>query len=254
MSTPTSAPPNSRRCRERYPRGVTQLPQRPSAPSERLIVALDFDTLADAIALVETLGEAVVWYKVGLRMFVPEGIASVRALLERGRRVFLDLKMHDIPETVRSASRNIAEAGVEMLTVQGDADTVRAAAEGVEGRAAVLYVPMLSSQAGTDSEKLILRRGEQALEAGADGLIVSGQEVAAARRHFGDGILLVSPGIRPSSAATDDHKRSLTPGEAVQLGADYLVVGRPIRDAGDPRAAAEQIIAEVAQVSTVSGG
>lgn len=233
---------------------MTPLPLRPASPNERLIVALDFDTLGEAIALVEALGESVCWYKVGLRMFVPEGIASVRALRERGKRVFLDLKMHDIPETVRSAARNIAEAGVEMLTVQGDADTVRAAAEGVDGRAAVLFVPMLSSQAGTNSEEVILGRGEQALQAGASGLIVSGQEVAAARRRFGDWVLLVSPGIRPSSAPTDDHKRSLTAGEAVRLGADYLVVGRPIRNAGDPRAAAEQMIAEVAQVSTVSGG
>ncbi len=233
---------------------MTPLPLRPASPNERLIVALDFDTLAEATALVETLGESVCWYKVGLRMFVPEGIASVRALRERGKRVFLDLKMHDIPETVRSAARNIAEAGVEMLTVQGDADTVRAAAEGVEGRAAVLFVPLLSSQAGTNGEEVILGRGEQALQAGASGLIVSGQEVATARRRFGDGVLLVSPGIRPSSASTDDHKRSLTPGEAVRLGADYLVVGRPIRSAGDPRAAAEQMIAEVAQASTVPGG
>lgn len=254
MSTPTSAPANSRRCRERYPRGVTPLPQRPSSPSERLIVALDFDTLAEATALVETLGEAVVWYKVGLRMFVPEGIASVRALRERARHVFLDLKMHDIPETVRSAARNIADAGVEMLTVQGDADTVRAAAEGVEGRAAVLFVPMLSSQAGANTEALILERGGAALEAGADGLIVSGEEIAAARKRFGEGVLLVSPGIRPSSTDANDHKRSLIPGEAIRLGADFLVVGRPIRDASNPRVAAEQIIQEIAQFSAVSGG
>lgn len=227
---------------------------RPSHPNERLIVALDFDALQDALALVEAIGDVVQWYKVGLRMFVPEGIASVRALRERGKRVFLDLKMHDIPETVRSAARNIASEGVEMLTVQGDEETARAAAEGAGGAAVVLFVPLLSSQTSADNVTIILERGEQALDAGATGLVVSGQEIAAARRRFGEGVLLVSPGIRPSNAPADDHKRSLSPGEAVRLGTDYLVVGRPIRNATDPRAAAEQVITEVAQVSSLSGG
>lgn len=227
---------------------------RPSHPNERLIVALDFDALQDALALVEAIGDVVQWYKVGLRMFVPEGIASVRALRERGKRVFLDLKMHDIPETVRSAARNIASEGVEMLTVQGNQETARAAAEGAGGAAAVLFVPLLSSQTSADNVTIILERGAQALDAGATGLVVSGQEIAVARRRFGEGVLLVSPGIRPSNASADDHRRSLSPGEAVRLGADYLVVGRPIRNATDPRAAAEQVITEVAQVSSLSGG
>ncbi|MER3413103.1 MAG: orotidine-5'-phosphate decarboxylase [Armatimonadota bacterium] len=225
---------------------MTSLPEHPTSPNERLIVALDFDTLGDALHLVGVIGESVLWYKVGLRLFVPEGIATVHALRDRGKRVFLDLKMHDIPETVRSAARNIADAGVEMLTVQGDADTVHAAVEGVEGRASVLFVPMLSSQGDAESEALILERGKQALEAGASGLIVSGREIEAARKRFGGKTLLVSPGIRPSSATADDHKRTLPPREAVRLGADYLVVGRPIREAVEPRVAAEQIIAEIA--------
>lgn len=224
---------------------------KPTSPDERLIVALDFDTLGEAIALVEALGGSVCWYKVGLRMFVPEGIASVRALRERGKRVFLDLKMHDIPETVRSAARNIAEAGVEMLTVQGDADTVRAAVEGVEGRCAVLFVPLLSSQGGEDAEDVILPKGEAALHAGADGIIVSGKEIGAARQSFGDAPLLVSPGIRPTDASIDDHSRAMTPARAIELGADYLVVGRPIRSASDPKAAADAILVEVRQASSL---
>lgn len=223
---------------------------KPTSPDECLIVALDFDTLTEALALVETLGESVCWYKVGLRMFVPEGIASVRALRERGKRVFLDLKMHDIPETVRSAARNIAEVGVEMLTVQGDADTVRAAAEGAEGRAAVLFVPLLSSQGGEGAEDVILSKGEAALEAGADGMIVSGPQIEHARRSFGDAAVLVSPGIRPSDSSLDDHRRAMTPARAIELGADYLVVGRPIRNAPNPKAAAHAILAEVRQASS----
>jgi orotidine-5'-phosphate decarboxylase len=225
---------------------VTPHPLRPAAPKERLIVALDFDTLDEALALVEALGETVTWYKVGLRLFVPEGIAAVRALRERGKRVFLDLKMHDIPETVRSAARNIADAGVEMLTVQGSAETAQAAAEGAEGRAAVLFVPLLSSQGGDESESLILTRGAEALRAGANGLIVSGEEIAAARRAFGEA-LLVSPGIRPLDSSVDDHRRALTASRAIHMGSDYLVVGRPIRSAADPRAAAEAILAEIRQ-------
>ncbi len=218
----------------------------PTSLEERLIVALDFDTLEEALGLVERLGEAVVWYKVGLRLFVPEGIAAVEALRKRGKRVFLDLKMHDIPETIRTAARNIARAGAEMLTVQGDAETARAAAEGVEERTAVLFVPMLSSQAGEDAEQVILSRGAAALDAGAHGLIVSGGEIAAARRAFQDA-LLVSPGIRPAEASVDDHKRAMTPSRALQMGADYLVVGRPIRSAPDPRSAAEAILNEMRQ-------
>jgi orotidine-5'-phosphate decarboxylase len=224
---------------------------KPASPDERLIVALDFDTLAEAMALVETLGDSILWYKVGLRMFVPEGIASVRALRERGKRVFLDLKMHDIPETVRSAARNIAEAGVEMLTVQGDADTVRAAAEGVQGRCAVLFVPLLSSQGDEDAEGVILAKGKAALQAGADGIIVSGKQIGAARESFGDEPLLVSPGIRPTDTSLDDHSRAMTPGRAIELGADFLVVGRPIRTAPDPKAAADAILVEVRQASSL---
>jgi len=229
-------------------------------PRERLIVALDAPALSDAIALVERLGAAVTRYKVGLELFAAEGPRAVDELRARGARVFLDLKLHDIPETVRRAARAASSRGAELLTVHaaGGRAMLEAAAAGAREAGAgtrVLAVTVLTSMdvadlaaAGTqvDSiESLVLRRAALARDAGCDGVIASPREARAIRREVGDGFLIVTPGIRPS-ATGDDQKRTATARAAIEAGADAVVVGRPIRDASDPAAAARSLLAELA--------
>jgi orotidine-5'-phosphate decarboxylase len=234
----------------------------PSA-RERLIVALDVDTLAEALRLVDRLGDDVSFYKVGLQLFMAGGLTIVKRIVEDGKKVFLDLKIDDTPRTVQEAVRNSAIDGVEFFTLQGNADTVRAARVGRGQRSSpkFLQVTYLSSWDGSDLldhlhadagaakrsiDDQVVLRARRILDSGCDGVIASGISVSRLRREF-PGMLIVTPGIRPSGASSDDHKRSMTPIEAISSGADYLVVGRPIRSSDDPKATAHKIQQEIEQ-------
>jgi orotidine-5'-phosphate decarboxylase len=234
-------------------------------PEERIIVALDVPTADEALSLVDELEGLVSFYKVGLELLLAGGLENLLVRLARQSKVFVDLKLpNDIPETVRRAVAVATRTGVKFLTLSHSAtgETIRAA---VAGRASqsdphLLFVPVLSSldssdfaaasrQASSEFGADLVRRAGSAAGDGVDGFIISGQEIALLRQAFPHATL-VSPGIRPAGAAKDDHKRSCTPGEAIRLGADYIVVGRPIRDAPHRRDAAKRIIEEIAAQGT----
>ncbi|MCX7960879.1 MAG: orotidine-5'-phosphate decarboxylase [Burkholderiales bacterium] len=225
------------------------------APRDRLIVALDVPRAADARALVERLGDAACVYKLGLELFTADGYFElVDWLVARGAKVFADLKLYDIPETVRRATANVAASGATFLTVHGHRSLLEAAAS-AKGRLKLLAVTVLTSfdardlaemRANATVEELVLARARAAAEAGCDGVIASAREAARLKREFGDRLLVVTPGIRAAGEPHGDQKRTLTAGEAIRAGADYLVVGRPIRDARDPREAALAIQRDIA--------
>ena len=237
------------------------------APRERLIVALDVDTGDEAIELVELLGENVSFYKVGLQLFMEGGLSIVKQLVAQGKKVFLDLKIDDTPRTVEHAVRQAAIEGVKFFTLQGNADTAQAAraGRGDQPSPQLLQVTLLSSWDRTDLidhlhvppalqktlvfDDFVLHRTARILDSGCDGVIASGSSVTGLRANYPD-VLIVTPGIRANDASKDDHKRSLTPSEAIFAGADYLVVGRPIRNADDPKATAAKIQEEIAQAVT----
>ncbi len=234
-------------------------------PQDRIIVALDVPTHADARKLVDDLDGLVSFYKVGLELLMAGGLSDLLRTLVKENQVFVDLKLpDDISATVKSVVRLASEMGVRFLTLSqtvGPA-TIRAAAEGRGDRTSpeLLWVPWISSldqadfaeQTGrnpSEFRKDVVRRAKAAKSGGIDGFIVSGQEIALLRKEFPEATL-VSPGIRPAWASKDDHKRTCTPAQAFQLGANYIVVGRPIRDAGGRegrRAAAQRIIDEVVE-------
>ena len=232
----------------------------PDTPGERLIVALDFDGRGPALGLVDRLGDLVSFYKVGWQLFIGAGFPFVRELRKRGKKVFLDVKMNDIEATVEAAVGNM-RAEVEFLTIHGTVATVRAARAGRADRARprILMVTVLSSldsadlrTASTepvlDIDDYAVRRAREALDAGCEGLIASGGSVGRIRSAFPErDFLIVVPGIRPAGASADDQKRTLTPREAVRDGADYLVVGRPVRNAPDPEASAARIVDDIAR-------
>lgn len=224
---------------------------------DRLIVALDTATVAEARALVTALGESVSFYKIGLELAINGGLDLARALAADGRRVFLDLKLLDIATTVERATANAAALGVTFLTVHGvDSKTLAAA---VAGRGAsplkLLAVTVLTSLDGADLAEqgiarspadLVLHRAALAQQAGFDGVIASGQEALALRAAVRRDFLVVTPGIRLTGEAAGDQARVTTPARAMRDGADYLVVGRPITRARDPKAAAEAVVADMA--------
>lgn len=229
--------------------------------AERLIVALDFDSERQALGLVDALGDTVRFYKIGYQLFLGAGMEFVRRLSAAGKRVFLDLKINDISATVESALA-VLPADVDFVTVNGAAPVVRAARSGRRGaKPLLLAVPWLSSQdrgdlrdalmwAELDEEgyvQYVSRLAGQALAAGSDGLIASGDFVGRLRREHGDGFPIVAPGIRPEGTEAAEHKNVLTPLQAIEQGADYLVIGRPIRKAPDAAAAARAVIAEIEQ-------
>ncbi|HET9551738.1 MAG TPA: orotidine-5'-phosphate decarboxylase [Anaeromyxobacteraceae bacterium] len=225
-------------------------------PSERICCALDFGAWADAEPFARAIAPHVGMLKVGLELFVAEGAPAVRAAAALGRPVFLDLKLHDIPATVEGAARSAAATGASLLTVHagGGADMVRAAVRGAGGRLRILAVTVLTSldAAALDRiglagppEQAVVRLARLAVEAGAGGLVCSPHEVAAVRAAVGPGPLLVVPGVRPAGAALGDQARVATPAQAVKAGADVIVIGRPLRDAPDPVAAARAIAAEL---------
>jgi orotidine-5'-phosphate decarboxylase len=224
---------------------------------EKLIVALDYWDINDAIKLVETLGDEVSFYKIGLGLQLGGGEGLAKSLIAEGKRVFLDYKYLDIEETIRTAVRRAAEFGVDFLTIHHSSDGIlRAAVEGRgNSRLKLLCVTVLTSIDDDDVkemgfqcnvEELVLARAKQALDAGVDGVIASAREAAEIRTATGGKLLVVTPGIRPQDSATHDQKRVATPGAAISDGADYLVVGRPITKAPDPKQAARDIVAEMA--------
>ncbi len=217
-------------------------------PTE-LIVALDVPGLDEAGRLLDRLAGGARWFKVGLHLFTAAGPAIVREVRARGANVFLDLKLHDIPNTVSSAARSAAALGVGMFNVHasGGEAMMRAAVEG-GGRAGtarplVIAVTILTSQAATEADVLALARAAKA--SGLDGVVCSAREAVALKRELGAGFKLVCPGIRPAWSETGDQKRIVTPRAAVEAGADYIVVGRPILAAPDPAEAARRVLDEM---------
>jgi len=217
------------------------------------IVALDRPAWSEADRLAGALGDAVDFYKVGLELFAAEGPAAVRELSGRGKRIFLDLKLHDIPNTVAGAARSAGRLGVDLLTVHASGGAamvqaaVAAAREASGGKTRILAVTVLTSHAAdrlpanyrrdVPLSGIVSALAEDALAAGADGLVCSGEEVAALRGRFGAGPLLVVPGTRPPGADTQDQARVVTPRAALEAGASWLVVGRAVTAAAEPRAA-----------------
>ena len=239
------------------------------ANRERLIFALDVPDLKGAQRLVEQLGETIVFYKIGLELATSRHYFELLDwLVARDKKVFADLKLYDIPATVTAAVRQLSKSGASFLTVHGDRAIMEAAAGAKGPDLKVLVVTVLTSIAPRDLaemgiglavEELVTLRARQAVAAGCDGVIASGLEAAALRRALGAAPLIVTPGIRPADGArndagrdgrgraTDDQRRVVTPTLALEAGADYLVVGRPIRDAADPYRAAAAIQEEIAR-------
>jgi orotidine-5'-phosphate decarboxylase len=223
---------------------------------ERLIAALDVPTAADARTLVEKLGSSVSFYKIGLELSTSgEYFPLLDWLVKRGNRVFCDLKLHDIPETVRRAAANLRGRGVTFLTVHAERGVMGAAVK-ERGDMKILAVTVLTSASQADLaeqgyagklEDLVLARARAAAELGCDGVICSGLEVAGIKAKLGAKLLAVTPGIRPAGGDTADQKRTVDAAQAFRNGADYIVVGRPIRDAKDPAAAAEAVQKTIAE-------
>ena len=228
-------------------------------PRDRLIVALDVPDLASAEAMVSRLGDTVTFYKVGMELAYSGGLSFVRRLADAGKKVFLDLKLHDIPNTVEKATAQVADLGATFLTVHAFPQTMKAAVKGRgAGSLMILAVTVMTSYDDADLveagyalgvKDLVERRARQAHSIGVDGLILSPEEVSAMRALLGPDITLITPGIRPSGSAAGDQKRIMTPANAIKAGADYLVIGRPVTQADDPKTSAEAIIAEIRSVA-----
>jgi orotidine-5'-phosphate decarboxylase len=230
------------------------------APRDRLIVALDLPDVGEAERLVERLGDAATFYKVGMELaYGGDGLTFASRLAAAGKHVFLDLKLHDIPNTVGRATAQAAGLGATFLSIHAYPQTMRAAAAGAKGTGLrLLGVTVLTSCDDADLieagyrfgvVEMVRRRAEQAQALGVDGLVASAEEVADIRATVGKAMFLVTPGIRPAGAEAGDQKRVATPASAIRAGADYLVVGRPITAAADPRQAAAAIVAEIASAT-----
>ncbi len=228
-------------------------------PRERLIVALDLSSVEAAQAMVARLGDAVSFYKIGYQLAFAGGLAYAPVLAGAGKRVFLDLKLHDIGNTVAQGVKSVARLGASFLSVHAYPQTMKAAVEAREGGLRILAVTVLTSYddadlaaAGYDFTvpELVAERAAQARDIGVDGLVCAVAEAANLRAIVGTKLKLVTPGIRPAGAEAGDQKRIMTPAAAIAAGADYLVVGRPIVAAADPKAAAQAIIDELARQAT----
>jgi orotidine-5'-phosphate decarboxylase len=226
------------------------------APKDRLIVALDLPGVEAAEAMVARLGDSVTFYKIGYQLAYAGGLPLVRKLADNGKKVFIDLKLHDIGNTVARGVESIVKLGATFLTVHAYPQTMKAAAEARVGTdLKLLAVTVLTSYDDGDLHAagyrlgvsdLVEARARQAQVLGIDGLVCSPEEVGALRKVVGQQMRLVTPGIRPAGSAAGDQKRIMTPVRAITAGADYLVVGRPVLDAADPKAAADAIQAEIA--------
>jgi orotidine-5'-phosphate decarboxylase len=222
---------------------------------DRLIVALDLPSVEQAEAMVARLGDSVSFYKIGYQLSYAGGLPLVRKLADQGKKVFIDLKLHDIGNTVARGVESIAKLGATFLTVHAYPQTMKAAVEARAGSSLqILAVTVLTSYDDGDLHAagyrlnvsdLVEARAQQAQVLGVDGLVCSPEEAASLRKIIGHQMRLVTPGIRPAGAVTGDQKRIMTPARAVAAGSDYLVVGRPVVEAADPRAVAEAILAEI---------
>lgn len=228
-----------------------------SNPSQKIIVALDVPTDDAAFKLIDDLGDSVRFYKVGLQLFTKYGPAFVQRVKATGARVFLDLKFHDIPNTVKHAVSSACEIGVDMTTIHlcGGGKMITAGVTGAGSDSAlILGVTVLTSSSHETLQEVgvhgavedeVLRLAKLGVENGIKGVVASPQEISLLRQIFGAGLVIVTPGVRPEWAAANDQQRTLTPGEAVAAGADYLVIGRPITAHANPAEAARLIAAEI---------
>jgi orotidine-5'-phosphate decarboxylase len=229
-------------------------------PRQRLIVALDVSTAAAAQKIVAAVGDSALTYKVGMQLYTAEGPQVVRDLVASGRRVFLDLKYHDIPNTVGAAVSEAAKLGVSMLTVHasGSGKMLRAAVDAAQGSPSlmVLAVTVLTSMDGHDLETIgirgtvedsVVRLATIALANGCHGVVTSAREASTLRAELGDAFAIVTPGVRPAGSRAGDQVRVVTPAEAIASGASHIVVGRPITEAADPAAEARAILSEISR-------
>ena len=226
---------------------------------ERLIVALDVPSVKAAEAMAARLGDSVSFYKIGYQLAFAGGLSLAAELIAAGKQVFLDLKLHDIGNTVTKGVESIARLGATFVTVHAYPQTMKAAVEGKRGSTLrILAVTVLTSYDDADLaaagyemnvNELAAARAAQARDIGVDGLVCSAEEAATLRSIAGARMVLVTPGIRPSGSAAGDQKRIMTPARAIEAGADFLVVGRPVLEAGDPKAAADAIVAEIEKAS-----
>lgn len=234
----------------------TFISTKPIPVRERLIMALDVPGIPEAQALVEELGDAVIFYKVGMELFMSgDYFAFIEWLKARNKKVFVDLKFFDIPATVGRAIKALSSKGVDLATIHGN-DSIMEAAAQAKGDLKVLAVTALTSLDRGDLDdlgfqcdvkQLVLSRAKRALQIGCDGIVSSGLEVSMIREELGQKLLVITPGIRPvDNREDDDQKRAVSVEQAIQNGADYLVVGRPIRDAADRKAMAEKIQSQIA--------
>jgi orotidine-5'-phosphate decarboxylase len=233
---------------------------------DRLIVALDLSSATQARQIVQSIGESVNTYKIGKQLFTAEGPQIVTDLVSSGHKVFLDLKFHDIPNTVAAAVRQAAELQISMLTVHafGGGNMLKAAAAAAaqsESKPLLLAVTVLTSLSNSDLSELgvsgnvltqVLRLGALARNAGCGGLVASAKEAKELRRELGDDFAIVTPGVRPAGTPVGDQARVLTPKEAIAAGATYLVVGRPILESTDPSQAAQNIVREIDEALSVT--
>lgn len=228
-------------------------------PRERLIVALDLPSVEDAQAMVARLGDAVSFYKIGYQLAYAGGLAYVPRLADAGKQVFVDLKLHDIGNTVAEGVRSVARLGATFLTVHAYPQTMKAAVEVRASGLRILAVTVLTSYDDADLAaagyrgsvaEVVAQRAALARDLGVDGLVCSAAEATKVRAVVGGKLKLVTPGIRPDGADAGDQKRIVTPAAAIAAGADYLVVGRPILGAPDPKAAAQAIVEEIARATS----
>jgi orotidine-5'-phosphate decarboxylase len=226
------------------------------SPKDRIITALDVPTEREALQLIDVLGDSVGFYKIGLQLFTACGPSIVGRVKQSGARLFLDLKFHDIPNTVEHAVQSAVALGVDLLTIHlcGGGAMIRAAVQAAGDKTLVLGVTVLTSsnretlrETGVESEvePQVLRLAQLALDNGVRGIVASPQELGALRGKFGGALTIVTPGVRPAWAAANDQKRIMTPADAVRAGADHLVIGRPITAHANPREAAERIAGEL---------
>lgn len=227
----------------------------PISPRDRLIVALDLPDMGSAERMIEKLGGSVSFYKIGYELALAGGLPLVEKLASAGKKVFLDLKLHDIGNTVTRAAERATELGVTFLTVHAFPQTMKAAVEG-RGKSSlkILAVTVLTSWDDKDLKEagysfpvrdLVLKRVGQAKEIGIDGIVASAAEAAEIRKKVGKSMLLVTPGIRPAGGEVGDQKRVVTPKDAIEAGSDYIVIGRPVTGANDPKSAAEAVVTEI---------
>jgi len=226
------------------------------APRDRLIVALDLPEVAAAEAMIARLGDSVTFYKIGYQLAYAGGLPLIRKLADAGKKVFADLKLHDIGNTVASGVESVAKLGATFLTVHAYPQTMKAAVQGRGGSSLkILAVTVLTSYDDDDLHAagyrlgvtdLVEARARQAQALGVDGIVCSPEEVANLRRIVGHQMSLVTPGVRQAGSALGDQKRVMTPGRAIAAGADHVVVARPVMQAADPKAVAEAIVEEIA--------